>query len=122
MELRLTLWGGSATSFDHSGNPVLAIKGCKVSDYSGVSLSALSSSVIQINPDIAKCHELKGIPGRASSKTRVKTVTKFITRKNHFILHILTFRPPVSLSKYTLSNINLQGGMIRKVVLRHLSL
>ena len=63
MELRLTLWGGSATSFDHSGNPVLAIKGCKVSDYSGVSLSALSSSVIQINPDIAKCHELKGIPG-----------------------------------------------------------
>ena len=62
VELRLTLWGGSAASFDHSGNPVLAIKGCKVSDYSGVSLSALSSSVIQINPDIAKCHELKGIP------------------------------------------------------------
>ena len=101
MELRLTLWGGSATSFDHSGNPVLAIKGCKVSDYSGVSLSALSSSVIQINPDIAKCHELKGIPG---------------------IMILYCHVSPVSLSKYTLPNIHLQGGMIRKVVLRHLSL
>ena len=104
MELRLTLWGGSAASFDHSGNPVLAIKGCKVSDYSGVSLSALSSSVIQINPDIAKCHELKGIP-------RMMIYTLF---ENLW--------PPVSLSKYTLPNIHLQGGMIRKVALRHLSL
>ena len=104
MELRLTLWGGSATSFDHSGNPVLAIKGCKVSDYSGVSLSALSSSVIQINPDIAKCHELKGIPGMM-----IYTLFEKLW-------------PPVSLYKYTLHNIHLQGGMIRKVVLRHLSL
>ena len=104
MELRLTLWGGSATSFDHSGNPVLAIKGCKVSDYSGVSLSALSSSVIQINPDIAKCHELKGIPGM--------TIFTLFQKLWEF----------VSLSKYTLTNFHLQGGMIRKVILRHLSL
>ena len=103
MELRLTLWGGSATSFDHSGNPVLAIKGCKVSDYSGVSLSALSSSVIQINPDIAKCHELKGIPGMT-------------------IFTLFQKLSPASLSKYTLTNFHLQGGMIRKVILQHLSL
>ena len=103
VELRLTLWGGSAASFDHSGNPVLAIKGCKVSDYSGVSLSALSSSVIQINPDIAKCHELKGIP-----------VMMIYTLFEKLL--------PVSLSKYILPNIHLQGGMIRKVALRHLSL
>ena len=60
VELQLTLWGKHAESFDSSGNPVIAIKGCKVSDYSGVSLGALSSSVVQINPDIQKCHELKG--------------------------------------------------------------
>ena len=107
MELRLTLWGGSAASFDHSGNPVLAIKGCKVSDYSGVSLSALSSSVIQINPDIAKCHELKGIP--------VMMIYTLFEK-------LWGLSNAVSLSKYILPNIHLQGGMIRKVTLRHLSL
>ena len=60
VEVRLTVWGGSADSFNQSGNPVVAVKGCKVSDFSGVSLSALGSSVIQINPDLPKCHELKG--------------------------------------------------------------
>ena len=57
----MTIWGGNAQSFNPSGNPVIAVKGCKVSDFSGVSLSALSSSVIQMNPDIPKCHELKGM-------------------------------------------------------------
>ena len=59
-ELSLTLWGGSAETFNPEGNPVIAVKGCKVSDFSGVSLSALSSSVIQYNPDVPKCHALKG--------------------------------------------------------------
>jgi len=60
VELQLTLWGKSAETFNPTGNPVVAIKGCKVSDYSGVSLGALSSSLVQVNPDIQKCHELKG--------------------------------------------------------------
>ena len=53
----MTIWGGNAQSFNPSGNPVVAVKGCKVSDFGGVSLSG---GVIQINPDIPKCHELKG--------------------------------------------------------------
>merc|ERR1712223_2228798 len=60
VELQLTLWGKSAETFNPTGSPVVAIKGCKVSDYSGVSLGALSSSLVQVNPDIQKCHELKG--------------------------------------------------------------
>ena len=68
-EISLTLWGKTAESFDPSGNPVIAIKGCKVSDYSGVSLGALSSSIVQVNPDIPKCHELKGITNYIFSKT-----------------------------------------------------
>ena len=60
VELQLTLWGKNAETFNPTGNPVVAIKGCKVSDYSGVSLGALSSSLVQVNPDIQKCHELKG--------------------------------------------------------------
>lgn len=47
-EIGLTLWGSLAETFDGSRHPVLAIKGAKVSDFSGVSLSTLSSSVVQV--------------------------------------------------------------------------
>ena len=59
-EVGLTLWGTLAETFDPSNNPVVAVKGVKVSDYNGVSLSALSSSVVQVNPDLAQAHKLKG--------------------------------------------------------------
>lgn len=59
-EVRVTLWGTSAENFDGSLQPVLAIKGAKVSDFGGVSLSLLSSSSFQINPDIREAHKLKG--------------------------------------------------------------
>lgn len=58
--MNLTLWGSTAETFDSSNNPVVAVKGAKVSDYNGVSLSALSSSVIQVNPDMPQSHALKG--------------------------------------------------------------
>ena len=47
-EINVTLWGGNAENFDPTGNPVVAIKGVKVSDYNGVSLSTMGSSVIQV--------------------------------------------------------------------------
>ena len=47
-EVNLTLWGTTAETFDGSDNPVVAVKGARVSDYNGVSLSSLSSSVIQV--------------------------------------------------------------------------
>ena len=59
-EVGLTLWGTTAENFDPTGYPVVAIKGAKVSDYNGVSLSFLSSSVVQINPDMPQAHELSG--------------------------------------------------------------
>ena len=59
-EVSLTIWGGTAETFDGSGNPVIAVKGAKVSDYNNVSLSAMSSSTIQMNPDIPQSHKLKG--------------------------------------------------------------
>eukprot|EP00094_Tigriopus_californicus_P000409 TCALIF_00398-PA protein Name:"Similar to RPA1 Replication protein A 70 kDa DNA-binding subunit (Homo sapiens)" AED:0.07 eAED:0.07 QI:4/0.83/0.85/1/0.5/0.57/7/130/663 len=59
-EVNLTLWGQTAETFDGANNPVVVVKNCKVSDYNGVSLSALSSSVIQINPDMPQAHSLKG--------------------------------------------------------------
>ena len=47
-EINVTIWGSAAESFDPTGNPVVAIKGAKVSDYNNVSLSTLGSSVIQV--------------------------------------------------------------------------
>jgi len=60
IELRLTIWGEQAKTFNADGNKVIAVKSCKVSDFGGVSLSTLQSSIIRINPDIPKGHELKG--------------------------------------------------------------
>ena len=48
-EINVTIWGTAAENFDPTGNPVVAIKGAKVSDYNNVSLSTLGSSVIQVH-------------------------------------------------------------------------
>uniref|UniRef100_A0A2P2I042 Replication protein A subunit n=1 Tax=Hirondellea gigas TaxID=1518452 RepID=A0A2P2I042_9CRUS len=58
--VNLTMWGEQAEKFDGSGCPVLAIKGARVSDFGGVSLSLIGSSTVQINPDISEAHQLKG--------------------------------------------------------------
>ncbi|XP_053278531.1 LOW QUALITY PROTEIN: replication protein A 70 kDa DNA-binding subunit [Pleuronectes platessa] len=56
----VTLWGEEAEKFDGSGQPVVAIKGAKVSDYGGRSLSASFSSTVMINPDIPEAYKLRG--------------------------------------------------------------
>lgn len=49
-----------AEKFDGSGQPVLAIKGAKLSDYGGRSLSASFSSTLMVNPDIPEAYKLRG--------------------------------------------------------------
>jgi len=60
--IRATLWGQDAEKFDEYANrfPVLAIKGAKVSDFGGRSLSIPSSSNFIVNPDIPEAHTLRG--------------------------------------------------------------
>nr|KAF6417008.1 replication protein A1 [Molossus molossus] len=55
-----TLWGEDADKFDGSRQPVMAIKGARVSDFGGRSLSVLSSSTVIVNPDIPEAHKLRG--------------------------------------------------------------
>uniref|UniRef100_A0A672QIT0 Replication protein A subunit n=1 Tax=Sinocyclocheilus grahami TaxID=75366 RepID=A0A672QIT0_SINGR len=50
--IQLTMWGSDAETFDGSGQPILAIKGARLSDFGGRSLSTLYSSTVMINPDI----------------------------------------------------------------------
>ncbi|XP_077336698.1 replication protein A 70 kDa DNA-binding subunit isoform X1 [Lithobates pipiens] len=55
-----TLWGEDADKFDGSRLPVVAIKGARLSDFGGRSLSVLSSSTVMINPDIPEAFKLRG--------------------------------------------------------------
>ncbi|KAI8800927.1 hypothetical protein BJ742DRAFT_49410 [Cladochytrium replicatum] len=59
-QVRLTLWGNQAESFDGTDHPIVCVKGAKVGDYGGRSLSLLSSATMQTNPDISECHVLRG--------------------------------------------------------------
>ncbi|KAL1138170.1 hypothetical protein AAG570_009862 [Ranatra chinensis] len=59
--INLTLWGTQAEDFCGDGQPVIAVKGGKVSDFGGGrSVSLVSSSVLQLNPDIPEAHRLRG--------------------------------------------------------------
>ena len=39
---------------------MIAVKGAKISDFNGKSLSSLSSSHIEKNPDISEAYQLRG--------------------------------------------------------------
>lgn len=57
----LTLWGADADNFDGSIQPVILIKGARVTEFNGgKSIGLLSSGVMKINPDIPEGHKLRG--------------------------------------------------------------
>ncbi|XP_024870102.1 replication protein A 70 kDa DNA-binding subunit-like, partial [Temnothorax curvispinosus] len=59
--VRVTLWGKQAEDFDGSNNPILAIKGARVSEFnSGKHLSLIMSSVLEKDPDLPEAHRLRG--------------------------------------------------------------
>ncbi|XP_054610320.1 replication protein A 70 kDa DNA-binding subunit-like isoform X2 [Dunckerocampus dactyliophorus] len=55
----LTLWGDEAQNFNTCPHPVVAIKGARLSDFGGRSLSALFSSTLMVNPDITEAFKLR---------------------------------------------------------------
>jgi replication factor A1 len=58
-QVKLTLWDKQAESFDSAGSPIVACKGCRVSDFGGRSLSLLSSGTLKLNPDIPEAKALR---------------------------------------------------------------
>ena len=58
----LTVWGERARSLqlDPERHPVILVKGAKRGDFNGVSLSSTPGSYIELNPDIAEAHALRG--------------------------------------------------------------
>jgi len=71
-EVSLTLWGTTAETFDGVGNPIVAVKGARISDFNGVSLSG---GDMMINPDIDLAHELKGWWDNEGSSVNTTSIT-----------------------------------------------
>ncbi|XP_037544220.1 replication protein A 70 kDa DNA-binding subunit [Nematolebias whitei] len=80
-EVTVTLWGVEAEKFDSSGQPVVAIKGARLSDFGGRSLSALFSSTVMVNPDIFEAFRLRawydqgGYALNSQSLTQTRSLT-----------------------------------------------
>ncbi|XP_060911055.1 replication protein A 70 kDa DNA-binding subunit-like isoform X2 [Labrus mixtus] len=71
-----TLWGEEAEKFDGSGQPVVAIKAARVSDFGGRSLSALFSSTVLVNPDIPEAFRLRGWFDQEGCKLNSQSLTE----------------------------------------------
>uniref|UniRef100_A0A3P9IHH7 Replication protein A subunit n=1 Tax=Oryzias latipes TaxID=8090 RepID=A0A3P9IHH7_ORYLA len=75
-EVIATLWGEEAEKFDGSGQPVVAIKGARLSDFGGRSLSALFSSTIMVNPDIPEAFRLRAWYDREGYAVNSQSLTE----------------------------------------------
>lgn len=58
--VNLTLWGEDAVKFEGDGCPVIVVKGARLSDFGGRSLSVGGSSLMMVNPDLKESHTLRG--------------------------------------------------------------
>lgn len=61
--VRVTFWGQLAEEFNDAqaaSRPVLAIKGARVNEFQGKTLSVSNASQIAMNPDLPESHELRG--------------------------------------------------------------
>ena len=59
--VNLTLWETEAEDFDGSSCPMVAVKGARVSDFGGCSLSTTMSGVMILNPDIPETKHLRSL-------------------------------------------------------------
>ncbi|XP_051933461.1 replication protein A 70 kDa DNA-binding subunit isoform X1 [Hippocampus zosterae] len=72
----LTLWGEEAEQFNGTSQPIVAVKGAKLSDFGGVSLSASFSSTLMTNPDIPEAYKLRGWFDKEGHRMEGQSVTE----------------------------------------------
>ncbi|XP_052896850.1 replication protein A 70 kDa DNA-binding subunit [Anopheles moucheti] len=59
--VQLTLWGDDAQNFPTTTNPVVMLKGARVSEFGGgKSLGLIGGSVMKLNPDMEQAHKVRG--------------------------------------------------------------
>ncbi|GAA5862304.1 hypothetical protein JCM3774_004857 [Rhodotorula dairenensis] len=59
-QVRVTLWGRQAESWDENNASIVALKGAKVGDFGGRTLSVSGQTVVSVDPDITEAHDLQG--------------------------------------------------------------
>lgn len=65
-----------AEDYDSSDSfPVILLKGAKVGDYNGRTLSVTSTTVVQINPDIPEAHTVKGWFEQGGSESEIQDLS-----------------------------------------------
>jgi replication factor A1 len=76
-EVKVTFWGDRAQNEPErwDGNPVLAMRGCKVSDFGGRSIGTFNSTKLLFNPDIPEGHVLRGWYDQGGSAAPVKKMS-----------------------------------------------
>jgi len=74
--IELTLWRNRAEEFAGAVGSILLVRKCRVSDFSGKSLSALSSSYIELNPDLKEAHRLRGWYDQTGGQVPVQKLTQ----------------------------------------------
>ncbi|XP_043470940.1 replication protein A 70 kDa DNA-binding subunit-like [Leptopilina heterotoma] len=75
--ISLTLWGTQAEQFDSSNAPTIAIKGARIGEFNGAkNISTLSSTVLQIDPDIEEAHKLRGWYNSGGKDQEVKQISR----------------------------------------------
>nr|XP_061787284.1 replication protein A 70 kDa DNA-binding subunit-like isoform X2 [Nerophis lumbriciformis] len=73
----LTLWGDEAQTFEALSNPVVAIKGARLSDFGGRSLSAVFSSTLMVNPDVPEAVTLRAWYNQVGHSLHSQSLTEF---------------------------------------------
>ncbi|XP_035779088.1 replication protein A 70 kDa DNA-binding subunit-like [Anopheles albimanus] len=59
--VQLTLWGDDAQNFPASSNPVVLVRGARVSEFGGgKTLGLIGGSVMKLNPDMEAAHRVRG--------------------------------------------------------------
>ncbi|XP_056629805.1 replication protein A 70 kDa DNA-binding subunit [Diorhabda sublineata] len=74
--INFTLWGTDAENFDGTNNPVVVIKGARVSEFGGgKNLSMLSSSTLKINPEMKECYRMRGWYDSEGQNVQIKNLS-----------------------------------------------
>lgn len=60
VSVNVTLWGDEAVKFDGQGCPIITLKGARVSDFGGRSLSVSAGTSMIMNADMKEAHQLRG--------------------------------------------------------------
>lgn len=74
--VQLTLWGTDAQNFPTSTNPVIVVKGARVSEFNGgKTLGLVGGSVMKLNPDIEVAHKIRGWYDNGGSDAIINSVS-----------------------------------------------